>query len=120
MGGSEIKPDDCPTRFGIGRHWRAWIRLPVLTTMLAGCISDTALLRENAAVALRSTRFQARSNLGCDTVAVKILSEQEVPGAPWGFLYSDYRIQAIGCGRSAIYWAECRDQQLCDVLPESH
>ena len=80
-----------------------------------GCVSDTTLLDENASVALRSARFQARSDLGCPQVSVTVLSEKEVPGAPWGYLYSDYRVAAEGCGRRVNYDVECRDERLCDV-----
>ncbi len=84
-----------------------------LAALLVGCVSDTMLLQENSAVALRSVRFKARNDLQCPQVKALVLSEQEVPGAPWGYLYSDYRIQAEGCGQRAVYEAECRDEQLC-------
>lgn len=87
----------------------------VVSTLLMGCVSDTTLLDENASVALRSARFQARSDLGCPQVTVTVLSEKEVPGAPWGYLYSDYRVAAEGCGRRVNYDVECRDERLCDV-----
>lgn len=93
--------------------------LLLAATGLSGCISDSTLLQENSAIALRSARIQARSDLDCEAATVTMMSEQEVPGAPWGFLYSDYRIQAAGCGRSAIYRAECRDRQLCDMTRET-
>ena len=83
--------------------------------LVSACVTDSTLLNENAAVALRSARFQAREDLNCPTARVSMVSEAEVPGAPWGFLYSDYRIRAEGCGRSVVYNVECRDESLCDV-----
>lgn len=92
----------------------------VLLLLLSGtgCVSDATLLDENSSVALRSARFQARQDLSCPKADVALLSEQEVPGAPWGYLYSDYRIRAQGCGGSATYKVECRDESLCDVTRE--
>lgn len=90
----------------------------VLGLLASGCISDATLLQENAAIALRSARLQARSDLQCPQAEVTVLSEQEVPESPWGYLYSDYRIRAEGCGRSAVYTAECRDERLCDIARE--
>ena len=86
-----------------------------LGVLSAGCISDTTLLEENSAVALRSARFQARTDLQCPQVEETVESEQVVPGAPWGYFYSDYRIRAEGCGRSAVYTVKCRDERLCTV-----
>ncbi|MBM4201566.1 MAG: hypothetical protein FJ189_09800 [Gammaproteobacteria bacterium] len=86
-----------------------------MLALSAGCVSDGTLLEENAAVALRSARFQARQDLDCPGAVVNVLSEKEVPGAPWGYLYSDYRIRAEGCGSTAFYDVECRDESLCDV-----
>jgi hypothetical protein len=86
--------------------------------LASGCVSDSTLLQENSSVALRSARIQARQDLNCPGAKVSLGSEQEVPGAPWGYLYSDYRISAVGCGGSAIYNVECRDQSLCDVTRE--
>lgn len=93
------------------------VRLAVCIA-LSGCVSDATLLDENSAVALRSARFQARQDLNCPQASVMLLSETEVPGAPWGYLYSDYHIRAQGCGGSATYKVECRDERLCDVTRE--
>lgn len=103
-----------PPLAGRTRPLKAGIAVFV-ATLLMGCVSDTTLLDENASVALRSARFQARSDLSCPQVTVTLLSEKEVPGAPWGYLYSDYRIAAEGCGRRVEYDVECRDETLCDV-----
>lgn len=86
--------------------------------LTSGCLSDTTLLQENSAMALRSVRFQARQDLRCPAADVEVLSEGEVPGAPWGYMYSDYRIAAEGCGSRAVYRAKCRDERLCDVKRE--
>lgn len=91
---------------------------PTLAALFGGCVSDATLLEENSAVALRSARFQARDDLRCPAAEVTILSDEEVPGAPWGYLYSDYRIRAAGCGRSAVYTVECRDERLCNISRE--
>ncbi len=84
--------------------------------LATGCVSDTTLLQENSAVALRSARFQARTDLQCPQVEETVESEQLAPGAPWGYLYSDYVIRASGCGRTAVYRVTCRNEQLCKVI----
>ena len=114
MSDRPFKFAECPDLARRSRHCRAGIGA-LLAALLTGCVSDTALLDENASVALRSARFQARSDLACPQVAVRVASEKEVPGAPWGYLYSDYRITAEGCGQRADYDVECRDESLCDV-----
>lgn len=96
-----------------------WLSIIAVCSSFSACVSDTALLDENSAVAMRSVRAQARKDLACPSVDLRILKDAEVPGAPWGYLYSDYRIAATGCGTSAIYRAECRDEDLCDVSRES-
>jgi hypothetical protein len=97
------------------------LRLSALSILClgSGCISDSTLLQENASVALRSARFRARQDLNCPQVQVSVVSEQEMPGAPWGYLYSDYRIRAAGCSANAVYNVECRDRSLCDVTREA-
>ncbi|MGY6215195.1 hypothetical protein ACW73L_08540 [Methylolobus aquaticus] len=107
---------------GRAKGWRqgtlrtCWSRmLALLPALAAGCISDGTLLDENSAVALRTVRTQARQDLSCPAATVSIVSEKEVPGAPWGYLYSDYRVRAEGCGRGAFYDVECRDETLCDL-----
>jgi hypothetical protein len=97
------------------RPWFIPFGILSLLALGSGCVSDSSLLQENATAALRSARFQARQDLSCPQVQVSLLSEQEVPGAPWGYLYSDYRIRADGCGVSAVYTVECRNESLCDV-----
>lgn len=87
----------------------------VTCMLLQGCVSDSMLIEENLSVALRSARFKARTDLKCPQVDVSVESEQVVPGAPWGYLYSDYTIQAEGCGRIVGYDVKCRDEQLCRV-----
>ena len=99
-----------PSRRYRWRHGVVW-----LPALVAACVSDVTLLDENSAVALRSARVQARQDLYCPAANVHVVSEKEVPGAPWGYLYSDYRIRAEGCGRAAFYDVECRDESLCDV-----
>ena len=116
----------CQPGVQLGRHcapttsFRRLPRAGVLIGLMAvaGCVSDTTLLAENSSVALRSARFQARQDMNCPTVTVTLLSDEEVPGAPWGYLYSDYHVRAIGCGASAVYKVECRDETLCDVKHE--
>jgi hypothetical protein len=99
-------------------HRKPWSpMLALLSILAAGCVSDGTLLDENSAVALRSARVQARKDLICPAANVSVVSEQEVPGAPWGYLYSDYRVRAEGCGGTAFYDVECRDESLCDVKP---
>jgi hypothetical protein len=100
----------------IGMHRRRWSHtLALLASLATGCVSDGTLLDENSAVALRTARALARQDLHCPAASVSIVSEKEVPGAPWGYLYSDYRVRAEGCGSSAFYAVECRDETLCDV-----
>lgn len=100
-----------------------WHFLPAalltLGTFLAGCVSDSTLLEENARIALRSARIQARKDLQCPQLAETIESEQLVSGAPWGHFYSDYDIRAEGCGRSANYRVQCRNERLCRVTRQT-
>lgn len=91
--------------------------LLAVVVLLGACVSDTSLIEENAAIALRSVRFQARDDLDCPHLEESVESERVIPGAPWGFFYTDYRIRAEGCGRHAVYDVECRDERLCRVKP---
>ena len=70
-------------------HRKRWGRaLVLLAALAAGCVSDGTLLDENSAMALRSARARARArqDLNCPAASVGIVSEKEVPGAPWGYL----------------------------------
>lgn len=109
----------CISRVERWQAWRFGVFMLTLGSLLHGCVSDATLLQENSAIALRSARVQARKDLQCQQTEATVLSEREVPGAPWGYLYSDYRIRAEGCGRSSIYDVECRDERLCEVTRES-
>ncbi|MDD1650297.1 MAG: hypothetical protein LUO80_07870 [Methylococcaceae bacterium] len=81
--------------------------------LLAGCISDSELLAENSAIALQSVHQRALDDLGCAAVRETLLAEQEDAGQPLGELYSEYHIQAQGCGREMVYVLLCRDRKLC-------
>lgn len=105
----------CISDRSAGSSFPARLALPFVLVLNGGCVSDTTLVQENSAAALRSVRFQARDDLQCPHLDEVIESERVVPGAPWGYFYSDYRIRAEGCGRSATYDVECRDERLCRV-----
>lgn len=115
-----MNDSDLSVRSGYGRPRKPqWLFAGCILTaasFLSGCVGDTTLLQENASAALRSARFQARRDLRCPSAEVTVESEKEVPGAPWGFLYSDYRIRAEGCGARAVYDVECRDGRLCEIM----
>jgi hypothetical protein len=113
---TSTEAEESSERWARVRRHRCW--LPLLG-VLSGCVSDGTLLQENSAVALRSARFQARQDLNCPGASVNVVSEKEVSGAPWGYLYSDYRIRAEGCGGRAVYTVECRSESLCDVTREA-
>jgi hypothetical protein len=93
------------------RRWSAGLLTPAL--LLAGCISDGELLAENLGVARQEVRQRAMRDLGCAEIQETLLKEEEEPGQPLGELYSQYRIQARGCGKEVTYELLCRDQKLC-------
>lgn len=115
MSGSAIEWGRRGVGCGTRRPSLARIVAPIVAWLLSGCVSNAALIEENSAVALRSARFQARTDLQCPQVEETVESEQIIPGAPWGYFYSDYRIRADGCGRTALYGVKCRDERLCRV-----
>ncbi|MFO1418806.1 MAG: hypothetical protein U1E83_09060 [Methylotetracoccus sp.] len=70
------------------------------------------------AVALRSVRAQALKDLACPSVDLKILNDAEVPARLEVFA-ATIAWRRDGLRNVAIYRAECRDEDLCDVSRES-
>ena len=81
--------------------------------LLAGCISDGELVAENTGIARHVVHQRAVRDFACPTVRETVLQGQVTAGQPLGSLYSEYRIQAQGCGQEMVYVVLCCNQKLC-------
>ena len=97
-------------------RWRCLILVgTVAVAMLSGCALeshdahlDAGAIARYRPAAERVTQKMASSDLACPEVETSVVSRKDVEGAPLGPVWSDFRIEARGCGKTAQYIVQCK------------
>ena len=92
--------------------------VPVLPLLMSGCATETDFLAQTAA--LRTAENRARFELTCPQVTSSILSQKVIEGLRLGYEWTEYTIGVRGCGKQAVYVTECRDEDNCNALSQTH
>ena len=117
LNGYRSSPERLTRRLGKGRMPRhRWLLAGVALSclLLAGCVSDQQLLREDQPSALAFVREHAARDLGCPDVEADVTDDREEAGQPMGDLLSEYRVTAKGCGKIRTYDVVCGGK-LCSL-----
>lgn len=100
----------------IARH------IAVCCTMLAGCATPERVQRqvqEMQPAAIAAAQERARTDLGCDVVAGKVLSSEHPPVRDaYGLQRILYRIEVQGCNRKTVFSVACAPDSQCSALSE--
>jgi hypothetical protein len=98
------------------------LRTPVVLTSvgllgLCGCVSQAHVLNQYEGPALATAQRRGAFELNCKDVNGTVISRKVIePVLPRGPQRAQYTIGVRGCGRQAVYWTMCVDENDCNAL----